>query len=89
MRCGKTCTLARLFDHLVGDGEQRRRRRETKRLGLSQVDDQLEFGRLLDRDFARLRSGDIAAWHHDWKEPREERLLPVPVGHEESIGFLE
>src|SRR5262249_42371750 len=43
------------FDHLVGAGEQRWRQLEAKRLGGFEVDDQLELGRLLDRDVARLR----------------------------------
>ena len=35
-----------LFDHLVGDGEQRRRNLKAERLGRLQVNDELEFGRL-------------------------------------------
>ena len=44
-----------LFDHLVGDDEQRWRNGEAKRFGSLEIDRQLEFGRLLDRDIAGFR----------------------------------
>jgi hypothetical protein len=39
----------RLFDDLVGAGENRGRHGKPERLGGLQIDDQLKFGRLLDR----------------------------------------
>ena len=46
--------ISPLFDHLVGAGEQGWRHFEAKRLGSLEVDNQLEFGRLLDRKIGRL-----------------------------------
>ena len=43
------------FNHLIGSGKQRRRDVEAEGLGRNQVDDEIEFGRLFDRDFAGLR----------------------------------
>jgi hypothetical protein len=46
----------RLFDDLVGAGDKRPRKCQTKFLGGPEVDDQVEFGRLLDRKIGRLRA---------------------------------
>src|SRR5215469_13483488 len=45
----------RLLDHLVGEREQRRWDFEAERLGGRQIDDEIELGRLLDRDVPGLR----------------------------------
>src|SRR5262245_66342910 len=42
------------FNHLVGEREQPVRNLEAERLGGLEVDHQLELGRLLDRQIARL-----------------------------------
>ena len=42
------------FDHLVGAGKQRRRDVEAERLGGVEVDEQLDFRGLLDRQVRRL-----------------------------------
>src|SRR5438876_5298953 len=44
--------LAHLFDYFVGNGEQRRRNRQSERPSGGEIDDEFEFGRLLDRDIA-------------------------------------
>ena len=45
-----------LLNDLVGAGEQRGRYIESERDGSRQIDDEIELGRLLDRDFGGLCS---------------------------------
>ena len=52
------------FDHLVGDGEQRRRRFEAKRLRHDQVYDEVELGRLLDLKIGGLRPPQTTSRRH-------------------------
>jgi len=49
-----------LLDHLVGCGQQRIRDGNSERLGGLEVDDELEFGRKLDGQLARLRTAQNA-----------------------------
>jgi hypothetical protein len=42
------------FDNLVGAGEDRLRHGKAERLGGPEIDDQLEFGRLRDRQISGL-----------------------------------
>src|SRR4051812_8433297 len=44
----------RSFDHLVGAQEERLRDRQSECLGGSKIEDELELGRLLDREVGRL-----------------------------------
>jgi hypothetical protein len=44
------------LDHLVGTSEEGRRHFQAKRLGGLQIDDEIELGRLLDREVSGLCS---------------------------------
>jgi hypothetical protein len=44
-----------LFDHLVGTMQERLGDRQPERLGGLEIDDEIKFGRLLDRDIAGFR----------------------------------
>src|SRR5262245_36925521 len=53
--CEQSQQRVKLFDHLVGAGEKGRRDSEAESLRGRKVYDEVELGRLLDRDFAWLR----------------------------------
>jgi hypothetical protein len=55
---GQKRTLGRLFDDLVGAGDECRRDGEANRFRCFEVDCQLECAGLLDRNFAWLFAGD-------------------------------
>src|SRR5438874_9405279 len=69
-----SCTSAKLFDHLDGLLEQRGRHGEAERLGRLHIDDQLEFGRLLNRQIGRLGAF--------------ENLIDVAACTAEQIGYV-
>src|SRR6266478_6982950 len=74
----QTRTLARLFDHLVGAGEQRRRNVEAERLGGFHIDHQLELDRSLDRKLARPCAVEDAIGI--------ARRAPKIIGYVNSVG---
>ena len=47
-------SISTSLDHLVGDGKESRRHLDAERPGGLQVDDELELGRLHDRQIGRL-----------------------------------
>jgi hypothetical protein len=51
---GRKRKFANSFDHLVGAGEKGGRHGDTKRFGCLQIDRQLKFRRLHDRQIGRL-----------------------------------
>jgi hypothetical protein len=54
------CAAKSLFDHFVGQRSQRRRERNADRLGDPEVEDQIELGRLLNRQIARFGAAQEA-----------------------------
>ena len=54
LMCGWPPRCKRSFDDLVGLGEDQGRNSQSERLGSLEVDHQLEFGWLLDREVAGI-----------------------------------
>jgi hypothetical protein len=48
----------RLFDHLISSPQECRRNGNAQRIGGFEIDDQLELGRLLDRDVGHLGAAE-------------------------------
>src|SRR5215813_5882132 len=70
--------LAHSLDHLVGEREQPVRNLEAERLGGLEVDRQLEFGRLLDRQFSGFRTLKNFA--------RVDAALAISIGEVRSVA---
>ena len=66
-----------LFDNLVGACEQRGRYIESERVGSRQIDDEIELGRLLDRDFAGLRSPKNLVHEVAGVPPQVRKVWPI------------
>jgi hypothetical protein len=52
---GQKQTSTASFDHLVGAGDERRRNSQAQSLGGFEIENKLEFGRLIHWEIARLR----------------------------------
>src|SRR5947207_7872718 len=80
------CAGGRLFNDLIGAGEQRRRYRDAKRLRGIQVNDQLEAGGLLDRKIARLSALQNLVHHFGGLSTLAGQT--GPVGHQPSSDHV-
>src|SRR6516165_11228230 len=70
------------LDHLVGAREQRRRNFKAERLRSGQVNDEIELGRLLNRDVVRLRSAQNLVYKFGGASV--EVLEVSSIGHQPS-----
>jgi hypothetical protein len=74
--------IVRLFDHLVGAGEQRRRHVQANRLRHDQVNDEVELSRPLARKIGGLRPSKILSTKSP--APLKSMKATVPTGVENS-----
>ena len=68
--------LAHLFDHLVGKHEYVMRNSKPERFGGLEIDDEIEFGRLLDRQVAGLRPAQNLSTNSAARRNRSGKLAP-------------
>jgi hypothetical protein len=77
---GHTLTSPHSFDHIVGAGEQGRRKVEAEGARGRQIDDELEFGRLFDRHVAGFRASRDSV--HDVRSLTKHPIEARPIRHE-------
>src|SRR5262245_36889280 len=83
--CNKEVAVVRLFNHFVSDGEQRRRYGQAKHARSRVVDDELELGRLLYRQVARLLAAKDTV---DVRRRSSKYVEPIrPVAHKSADSW--
>src|SRR5262252_4688461 len=81
-----------LFDHLVGAGEQRWRNGKAKSLSGLEIDDQLNFGALLDRQVGRFLALENPAGIPANQVPRAREIPSIgnqPTGRGELTIWID
>src|ERR1035437_382372 len=74
---------ASLFNHLVGAGEKRVRYSKAKRFRGLEVDDQIEFCRLLYGDVSRIRA--LKDFVYDARRPKIKMSIVRGVSNQSSV----
>jgi hypothetical protein len=81
-----------LFDHLVGTGEQRHRYLETESPSGLEIDGEIELGRLLDRQIARLLALEDFAReyaHSPMDGSKADSMADQPNQNSKSVGKID
>ena len=77
-------SMKKLFDHLVGTGEQRRRHCEAESLSSLEIDNQFEFGRRLHGQLGRILALENSI-HIFRRAPKHVGIIHA-VGHQAAAG---
>src|SRR5260370_15614613 len=70
-------TMRGSLDHLVSAQQKRLRNFEAERLGGRKVDDEFEFGRLLDRDVGGLRTAQNFVYKFGGASEQVRKARPI------------